>query len=307
MILVTGGLGFIGTHTARALLDRGESCVLVSRRPAPLPSFLTDDRVVVEQVDAGDRAALLALGERHEITGIVHLASAQPPGALDFLEANTQLLFNVLAAARAWGIRRLSLASSIGVYVGVPELPFGEEVPLPPTTRGGPLGTFKRVAELLSSVVADADELDVVHLRISTAWGPLVDPASPYFALPRFVHAAVRGEAPAGEPPYAEDGTDLCYVKDLARGIALLQLADSLNHRAYNVGSGRVTTNAEVAAAVERAVPGAQVPLTPGRKARRNTYLDVTRIGEDVGYAPEYDISRGVEDYVAWLRAGNER
>ncbi|MBM7785305.1 NAD-dependent epimerase/dehydratase family protein [Tenggerimyces flavus] len=306
MILVTGGLGFIGAHTARALLDLGESCLLISRRPSSLPSFLASSGVVVDAVDAGDRSALLALGARHEITGIVHLASSQPPEALDFLEANTQLLFNVLAAGLAWGVRRVSLASSIGVYVGVPSLPFGEDVPLPPGTRGGPLGTFKRVSELVSSVVADASSLDVVQLRISTAWGPLVDPASPYFALPRLVHAAVRG-TPAGEPPYAEDGTDLCYVKDLARGIALLQVADGLKHRTYNVGSGRVTTNAEVAAALSGAVPGADVPLTPGRKVRRNTYLDVTRIAEDVGYAPAYDTDRGIADYVAWLRAGNDR
>jgi UDP-glucose 4-epimerase len=305
MILVTGGVGFIGSHTARALLDAGEPCLVVSRRPTALPSFLADERVVVAQVDAADRHALLALGERHEISGVVHLASPQPPGALDFLEANTRLLFNVLHAVRAWGVR-LTVASSIGVYVGVPELPFREDQPLPPTTRGGPLGTFKRVAELVSSVVADAEGLDVVHARISTVWGPLVDPESPYFALPRLVHGSLRGEPPA-DAPYAEDGTDLVYAKDCGRAIAQLQLAGDLRHRTYNVGSGRVTTNAEVAAAIERAVPGAIVPLTPGRKARRSTYVDLSRIREDVGYEPAYDVDRGVEDYVAWLRAGNDR
>src|SRR5918992_3454635 len=105
MILVTGGVGFIGSHTARALLDAGESCLLIGRRPTALPSFLADERVVVAQVDAADRDALLELGERHEISGVVHLASPQPPGALDFLEANTRLLFNALHAVRAWGVR----------------------------------------------------------------------------------------------------------------------------------------------------------------------------------------------------------
>src|ERR1041384_4816889 len=78
MILVTGGLGFIGLHTVRALLDMGEGCVLVQRRPAGVPADLADDQVVVEQADITDRTALLDVGTRHKITGIVHLAGSMP-------------------------------------------------------------------------------------------------------------------------------------------------------------------------------------------------------------------------------------
>jgi len=78
MILVTGGLGFIGSHTMRALLDLGEGCVLVQRRTAGVPAGLADAQVAVEQADITDLTALLDVGTRHKITGIVHLAGSMP-------------------------------------------------------------------------------------------------------------------------------------------------------------------------------------------------------------------------------------
>ena len=79
MILITGGLGFVGAHTARAFLDLGESRVPTQRRAGPPPEFLAEEvgtRAFVERLDCADRAAFLELGQRCEITGIVHLAAA---------------------------------------------------------------------------------------------------------------------------------------------------------------------------------------------------------------------------------------
>jgi UDP-glucose 4-epimerase len=74
MILVTGGFGSIGAHTALALADLGEHVVVTRHRKAAPPSFL-EGRVTVEQADLADLEALRAIGDRHEITGIVHLAA----------------------------------------------------------------------------------------------------------------------------------------------------------------------------------------------------------------------------------------
>jgi UDP-glucose 4-epimerase len=121
--------------------------------------------------------------------------------------------------------------------------------------------TFKTVSELLGDHLAGATGIEIVHYRISGTWGPLGHNPDPFFPAPQLVHAAAHGRAAdlsgLRGRPHAEDSLDLCYVKDTGRAIALLQLADRLNHRTYNVASGRATSNAEVIAAIKQVVPDA--------------------------------------------------
>jgi UDP-glucose 4-epimerase len=312
VILLTGGLGSIGSHTARALLDLGESVVLTAHRSTRLPEYLADEpggRVVVEPLDTTDEAAFLDIGKRHEITGIVHLAAARHdlPDPVEYLRADTVGLLNALQAATVWGVRRFSVASTIGVYAGVDEVPWREDSPLP-VVAAHQIPVFKRTAELFASLIGDTAGFDTVSLRIGTIWGPLGLPDSPFFALPRLLSTAVWGEDPDLTPPrppaYAGDGTDLCYVKDCGRAIALLMLAERLNHRIYNVSSGRLVPYSEVVAAINAAVPGANITLPEGRNPDRprDDHLDITRLREDTGFRPEYDVERAVADYVGWLR-----
>ena len=312
MILITGGLGSIGSHTARALLDLGESVVLTAHRSTRLPEFLAGEpggRVVVEPLDTTNEAAFLDIGKRHQITGIVHLAAGRYdlPDPVEYLRAETLGLLTALKAATVWGVRRFSVASSIGVYAGVDEVPWREDVPLPLVVPHQ-IHAFKKTAELFATLTGDGAAFDAVCLRIGTIWGPLGLPDSPFFALPRLLSAAVWGEEPDLTPPrppaYADDGGDLCYVKDCGRAIALLMLAERLNHGTYNVSTGRLVRNSEVVAAINAAVPGANVALPEGRDPHRppDNYLDTTRLREDTGFRPEYDVERAVPDYVGWLR-----
>ncbi|MET9470764.1 MULTISPECIES: NAD(P)-dependent oxidoreductase [unclassified Streptomyces] len=314
MILVTGGLGFIGSHTVRALLDLGEDCVVVQRHARELPAVLAGERVEVEQADVTDRDALLAIGHRHDITGIVHLAGSYPwPPVPDApVEATRQALgglLNIAQAAQEWGVRRLGVASTIGVYFGATDHgPLREDAPLPMSARVS-IPTFKKVGELLGGFLADTTGIDIVNYRVSGTWGPLGHP-DPFFAAPALIHAAARGTAPDLSdlvgPAFAEDGLDLNYVKDTGRAIALLQLAGKLNHRTYNVGSGRATTNAQLFEAIKKVVPDARVGLPTGGDAP-HLVLDISRLQEDTGYQAEYDTERAVSDYITWLRAGNKR
>ena len=323
MILVIGGLGFIGTHVTRALLDLGESCVLGQRRATGLPEYLTGGadepggaRAVVEYLDATDRAGLLELGTRHPITGIIHLAGSAlaPDGPITNARNEIAALLNVFEAAAEWGVTRVGVASTIGVYGGAaPTAVYREDMPLP-LMSGHAIPAFKKVDELLADYIASAAGLEIISYRISGIWGPFGRPASLFVAAPQLVHAAVRGTAPdystMRSPAYAEDGMDLNYAKDCGRAIALLQTAERLNHRVYNVASGRVTTNEQIADAVKAAIPGAQSGLLAGRNPQgpaQNAYLDITRLRQDTGFEPGYDSERAVADYITWLRAGNER
>jgi UDP-glucose 4-epimerase len=125
----------------------------------------------------------------------------------------------------------------------------------------------------------------------------------------RLTHAAVRGRPPdfAGMrgAPLADASSDLCYVKDCARGVQLLHSTPSLKHRVYNIGGGRAVTNRELAEAVNAAVPGAKIQLEPGGNPRAR-YMDLTRARQDLGYTPAFDVRSAIADYVAWLRSNAE-
>jgi UDP-glucose 4-epimerase len=127
----------------------------------------------------------------------------------------------------------------------------------------------------------------------------------------RLVHAAVSGKAPALEGVFgghADDAADQTYIKDTARAIALLQTAKELPEGVYNVGTGSAITNAEVAEAVSKAVPGFTVDLPPGRwQGPPMPVADTERLRRDTGFAPRFDIESAVRAYVEWLRAGNSR
>src|ERR687889_31910 len=220
MILITGGLGSIGSHTARTLLDLGESVVLTAHRSTQLPDYLADEpggRVVIEPLDTTDQASFLDIGKRHEITGIVHLAAGRYdlPDPVEYLGAETRGLLNALKAASTWGVRRFSVASTIGVYAGVDEVALREDAPLP-VLAGHQIHVFKKTAELITALTGD-------------------------------------------------DASDLCYVKDCGRAIALLMLTERLHHRIYNVSTGRLVRYSEVVAAINAAVPGADITLPEGR------------------------------------------
>ncbi len=314
MILVTGGSGFIGSHTVRALHDLGEKSVVVARRSTEVPAALADLPVVAEQGDVADLETLRAIGRRHEITGIVHLAGFPAPraGADDGLETTARVLdglLNIGRVAQEWDVHRVALASTIGVYSGLRhDGPLTEDLPLA-LTSPHPIPRMKKVSELLSEQLAEAIRTSVVNLRISGTWGPLGH-EDPFFAAPALAHAAAGGGSLdlSGllRTPHLEDGLDLCYVKDTGRAIALLVTAEQLAHSTYNVASGRVTTNADVINALRRIAPDADFELPAGAQPSGQP-LDITRLRQDTGFEPSYDTAAAASDYVAWLRAGHAR
>jgi nucleoside-diphosphate-sugar epimerase len=306
MILVTGGLGMIGAHTAGALADLGQEVVVSTHNRTDVPSFLVG-RVTVEPLDVTDRGAFLALAGRHDITDIVHLAGSVPgEDPVRFFRTELTGLLNALDAARTWGVRRFAVASSLGVYIGRAETPWHEELALPTADLPHLIIAFKKAAEPLSTHGLQGSGVQPVVLRIGTIWGPLVDPESPFFPIPSYISAVLRGEEP--KPVHADDGFDCCYAPDAGRAIALLMTAETLEHDTYNVSSGRPATNREFADALQAITPGLRLELLPGRQGGPgdDPYLDITRLARETGFAPAFDVAAAVADYVAW-RSGNPR
>jgi nucleoside-diphosphate-sugar epimerase len=306
MILVTGGLGMIGAHTARALVDLGHEVVATAHRRTEVPSFLSG-RVAVESLDVTDRNAFLALAGRHEISDIVHLAGSIPDeDPVRYFRTDTIGLLNALDAARTWGVRRFAVASSLGVYIGRTEIPWHEELALPTAELPHLIIAFKKAVEPLTTHSLQGSGVQPVVLRIGSTWGPLMDPESPFNRIPPYISAVLRGEQPP--PLHADDGGDSCYAPDAGRAIALLISTETLRHDTYNVSSGRPATNRELANALEAITPGLRLDLLPGRQGGPgdDPYLDITRLSRDTGFAPKFDVAAAVADYVAW-RADNPR
>ncbi|BCJ39247.1 NAD-dependent epimerase [Actinocatenispora thailandica] len=295
-ILVTGGLGMIGGHTARALLDLGRDVVVTAHRRSDVPAFLAG-RVAVEQLDVTDPDAFRALGDRYDVTEIVHLAGSVPgDDPVGFFRTDTAGLLNALDAARAWGVRRFAVASSLGVYLGRDEVPWHEELALPTAELPHLIVAFKKAVEPITTHALRGSGVQPVVLRIGSIWGPLMDPESPFNPIPSYVSAQLRGDRPAPLP--AQLGGDWCYAPDAGRAIALLTTAEHLRYDTYNVSGGRPYTRQELAIALGAADPGPDPQPAP--------YQDIGRLTAETGFEPEFDLPRAVAHYRAW-RADNPR
>src|SRR5689334_13446726 len=196
MILVTGGLGMIGAHTARALVELGHDVVVTAHRRTEVPSFLAG-KVVVESLDVTDLSAFLALGSRYDISDIVHLAGSIPgDDPVEYFRTDLTGLLNALSAARAWGVRRFAVASSLGVYIGQTEIPWHEDLPLPSADLPHLIIAFKKAVEPITTHSLQGTGIHPILLRIGSIWGPLMDPESPFNPIPPYISAVLRGEQP---------------------------------------------------------------------------------------------------------------
>lgn len=310
-VLVTGGLGFIGLHTVRALLSAGCDVVLTRfrlRRDAGDLLAGLPGRVAVETADVTSPYSLFDLMSRCEVGSVVHLAV---PGlnrlsAADEAAVNLNGLVNVLEAARIQRVRQITVASSVTVYDGVAPGPWSEGMPLP-IESSSPTEAFKKVAETLANHYADRTGLPLCIARIGRIWGPLYHSMA---NLPsRLAHlAAGRLDGSAvNAARHAAGGGDYCYVKDCARALQLLHTAPRLSYRTYNVSAGAYVTNAELVQAVTETVPRFRLStgMDPG-DPRSPAYMDVTRLCQDTGFRPEFTPARAMADYLDWLK-GHEQ
>src|SRR5262249_20508645 len=219
-------MGFIGQHTALRLVEVGEKIVIAQHRSHRLPDALRGEigtRVLTARMDVSNPYEVFDVIRRHQVESIINLMA--PPARSLSTQADYHLytagLENVLQAAHTFGVRRVSLGSSVGVYGGLPAGPFREDMALP-VTSPTQVSAFKKGMEIHALYWAAQAKLDVVALRIASIYGPLY--YSMYNAIGRMCHAALAGREPDfGDRPggriFEGDQADWTYVKDVARGI----------------------------------------------------------------------------------------
>ncbi len=305
-VLVTGGAGFIGSHMALALLDRGERVVVLDNLATGVRACLPGGALFVEG-DVGDEAALRALFEAHDIDAITHFAASTvvPDSVRDplaYYQNNTANTRTLVAAAVEAGVRHFVFSSTAAVY-GVPDAELVSETA--PTNPISPYGASKLMSERILHDVGAAHGLHVAILRYFNVAG--ADPQGRSGqSTPRATHLikacleTALGQRDCievfGEDYPTPDGTgvrDYIHVSDLidAHLAALDRLRGGARSLLYNCGYGRGYSVRQVIDAVNR-VAGVAPPVrvSPRREGdAAKVVADARAIRTDLGWAPRYD------------------
>lgn len=307
-VLVTGGAGFIGSHVCEAYRDEGWEVTalddLSSGRRENLP-----EGVELREMDIRDEAVEELFRERrfdvlnHHAAQIdVRVSVARPRHDAS---VNVQGLLNLLECAREHGTRRVIFASSGGVVYGEPdELPVGERYPKRPLS---PYGVTKLAGEHYLYCYWKVHGLSYVTLRYSNVYGPRQDPHGEAGVVAIFARRIADGR-PLTVYGDGRQTRDYVYVGDVARANLLatrmeLEVPDSVDDVAYNVGTGREISVNELAEAMMEAA-GRRVerrhdPPRPG-ELERNA-LDAGRLRER-GWEPRWSLDRGLAETYAHIR-----
>jgi UDP-glucose 4-epimerase len=316
VILITGGLGFLGCNLARLLCETGEEVLLTMNRSREIPSFLSsyvDKNLKLLSLDITSLEALGNALKEFGVNAIVHAAVRSEKGNTTLYQAmnvNVTGTVNVLEAAHRERVQRVIFISSEAVYQGMPDtIPFREEEKLLVRSDRFIPGT-KKAGEILCHLYGNIHGLDVISVRMTRAYGPLYQGIRNLAGL--MVEQAAKGKAIHLENNDPGEAHDVVYVKDVAKGIRLLLKATALSHRIYNLGSGRLSTLAEFAEAIKKLLPEAEIHLGDGpgplistkTPMDIHTCVDISRLREETGFTPEYDPYRGAEHYINWARHG---
>jgi UDP-glucose 4-epimerase len=325
-ILVTGGAGFIGSHTVLELIGGGYDVVIIdnfvnSKREAVRRIEKIAGRAVAfYEADVRDTATLERIFDAHPVSAAIHFAALKAVGEsvaqpVDYYRNNLDGLLVLLDAMRARGVKRFVFSSSATVY-GVPERsPIDESFPLSATN---PYGQTKLMSEQILRDVERADpEWRIAILR--------------YFNPVGAHESGLIGEDPAGVPnnlmPYVAqvavgkleklrvfgndydtvDGTgvrDYIHVVDLARGHTAALNAIEKHDASFtvNLGTGRGYSVLEVVKAFEAAsgrnVPYEIVERRPGDVGE--CFASTARAEELLGWRAQYGIERMCVDHWRW-------
>ncbi len=331
-VLVTGSAGFIGSHLATQLLDRGDTVVGVDNlndyydvalKKARLQRLLDRSGFHNEVLDITDQCAFRAVFEREHPDRVVHLAaqagvrySLENPQA--YIDANVTGFLNVLECARHIGTAHLVYASSSSVYGTNEHMPFSVD-----HNVDHPVSLYaatKKTNELMAHTYSHLFQIPTTGLRFFTVYGPW---GRPDMALFHFTRCILAGK-PIEVFNHGHHRRDFTYVDDIVEGVvrvldrvptASVAETDSDNgdspatsrsapYRLYNIGSNNPIELLRYIEVLEHALGRKAdkrlLPMQPGDVAA--TYADVTALARDIGYAPATPIEVGIARFVDWYR-----
>ena len=315
--LVTGGHGFVGSHLARALLERGER-VRVLDRPEPRLADVGGRRLsglellgISGEVELAEADLRDADGVAAAVAGceaVFHLAAQTIVGVarsspLETLEVNVRGSWNVFEACRARGVERTVFASSDKAYGSSPDLPYLEDFPL---RASFPYDASKAAADIVARSYARAFGLPLAVTRFANVYGG--GDLNFTRLIPETVVAVLDGRPPR----IRSDGSperDFLHVDDAVSAylsIAETLAGDGAAGEAFNAGGERPHSVREVVEAIVAAVgaavePDFQGPGNPDGEIDRQ-FVDSRKLREATGWVPTVVLEEGLRRTLDWYR-----
>ena len=326
-ILVTGAAGFIGSVTARKLLERGDTVVGldnfnsyydVTLKEARASLLYPFDNFAMHRLDLADRAGMEKLFAREKFDRVVHLAaqagvrySIENPHS--YIESNIVGTLHVLEGCRHNDVEHLVYASSSSVYGANTAMPFSihQNVDHPLALYGA----TKKANELMAHTYSNLYNLPTTGLRFFTVYGPY---GRPDMALFMFTRNIIEGK-PIDVFNYGNHRRDFTYVDDIVEGVIrtmdhVAQSNDDWDsdepdpgtsrapYRLYNIGNQQPIELMRYIEVIEECVGKKAeknlLPMQPGDVP--DTYADAEDLARDVGYKPNTPIETGVRNFVDW-------
>src|SRR3954451_17152757 len=317
-VLVTGGAGYIGSHMVLALVEAGESVVVVDNLSTGFSAFVPEG-VPVFIGDAGDENLVEGVIAAHDIESIIHFAgSVVVPDSmrdpLAYYRNNTMTTRSLLNAAVKCGVRRFIFSSTAAVYGNPDQVPVPESAPTRPLS---PYGSSKLMTEIMLHDVATAHEMNYVVLRYFNVAG--ADPKARIglatlgatHLLKIAVEAATGQRAKIdvfGTDYPTPDGScirDFIHVSDLAEAhrAALSYLRTGGSSATLNCGYGRGYSVLETIESVRRIskrnLPAQYGQVCPGDIV--SMIADTARIRALLDWTPQYDDLETIASHaLAW-------
>jgi len=328
-ILVTGAAGFIGYHTARALLERGDTVVGLDNlnpyydpalKEARLAQLRAYDAFRFVRLDLADREGMAELFRREGFQRVIHLAaqagvrhSLSDP--YSYVDSNVMGTLNVLEGCRYNEVEHLTYASTSSVYGAHTDMPFSVH-----RHTDHPLAIYaatKKATEHMAHSYAHLYGVPCTGLRFFTVYGPW---GRPDMALFLFTQRMLAGE-PIDLFNNGHHRRDFTYVDDIVDGVVRASdrvatpdpdwdpnepdtATSNAPWRLYNIGADEPVPLMRFVEVLEREL-GVEAekryrPLQPGDVPE--THSDISDLARDTGYRPQVSVEEGVRQFVAWYR-----
>lgn len=328
-VLITGAAGFIGSHLAQRLLDRGDEVVGldimndyydVTLKEARLARIADHDNFTFVKCALEDQAGMEQVFATHKPQRVVNLAaqagvrySLENPQA--YVNSNIVGFVNILEGCRHHGVEHLVYASSSSVYGANTKMPFSvhDNVDHPVSLYAA----SKKSNELMAHTYSHLFNLPTTGLRFFTVYGPW---GRPDMALFLFTKAIMEGK-PLKVFNYGKHRRDFTYIDDIVEGV--IRTLDNVAtgnpnwtgdspdpgtgkgpYRIYNIGSNRPIELLRYIEVLEqnlgKTTEKELLPLQPGDVP--DTYANVDALVDDVGYKPGTPLEDGIANFVKWYR-----